>query len=325
MGKRTLYLDVTEIEGCTSIWMKDTEIIPAGTTIYTMSVKDKSEEYDRFAKDYDIHFIFEDNIPVIDFYTIPRVDIFATDSKGGYIGTIGEMTDLEGNAPICYIDETKKCYLIAKAAKEFLGKVSKWKNELENYEHLQFYASKKEAMLENEFLCYEEMISRLNVQKFSNTYAVRRMTKEDAELIYAMMRKNVQYYEYCGKQNVIEDVYNDLEITPPGKETKDKYYVGYFDDKELVAILDVYDGFPDKETAYIGFFMMNIKYQGQGIGTRIVTELFEYLKELGFIRVRLGIDKDNPQSMHFWKKQGFDFVREVEKDGGIIVVAEKKI
>ena len=58
MGKRTLYLDVTEIEGCTSIWMKDTEIIPAGTTIYTMSVKDKSEEYDRFAKDYDINFIF---------------------------------------------------------------------------------------------------------------------------------------------------------------------------------------------------------------------------------------------------------------------------
>ena len=324
MKQKKLYLDMTKMGDCTSIWVKDTEIIPAGTTIYSMSVKQKNEEYERFAKEYDIHFIFEDNMPVIDFYTIPRVDIFATDSNGGYLGTIGNMTDLESDAPICYIDEERRCYLIAKSAKEFLEKVSKWKINLKNCEEVQFYASKEAAMEENEFSNYEEMmVRRLDVQKFSKTYTLRLMTREDAELIYAMMRKNIQYYKYCGKQNVIEDVYNDLEITPPGKESNDKYYLGYFDEEELVAVLDIYDGFPDKETAYIGFFMMNIDYQGQGIGTTIVSELFEYLKEMKFERVRLGIDKDNPQSTHFWKKQGFVFVREVEQEGGIIVVADK--
>ena len=130
-------------------------------------------------------------------------------------------------------------------------------------------------------------------------------------------------HKYCGKQNVLEDIYYDLEITPPGIRKKDKYYVGYFVGEELVAVMDLIDGFPNAETAYIGFFMLDINYQGKGLGTKIITELFAYLKEVGFHYVRLGYEKDNPQSSHFWKKQGFSSVKEVLQDGGIIVVADK--
>ena len=109
---KKLYLDITEKDACISVWIKDSEIIQTGTTIYSMSVKHKNEEYERLARDYNIHFIFEDNIPMIDFYTIPRIDIFAIDGRGGYFGTVGEMTNLESNTPICYIDNTRKGYLI---------------------------------------------------------------------------------------------------------------------------------------------------------------------------------------------------------------------
>lgn len=51
-----------------------------GTTLYPMSVKDKNTEYQRYADTYDLKFIFDDDIPQIDFYTVPRVDIFAKDS-----------------------------------------------------------------------------------------------------------------------------------------------------------------------------------------------------------------------------------------------------
>jgi len=153
---KKVYLDMSEMKSCTSVWLKDTEIISAGTTVYSMSVKLNNEEYERFAKEYDIYFIFEDNIPMIDFYTIPRVDIFATDREGGYIGTIGEMTDLEGNAPICYIDKNKNCYLICKRSKEFLQVVSSWKAALEPYGEIKYFNSKIEAMEENEFLDISE-------------------------------------------------------------------------------------------------------------------------------------------------------------------------
>lgn len=53
------------------------------------------------------------------------------------------------------------------------------------------------------------------------------------------------------------------------------------------------------DTAFIGFFMMNKSLQGRGVGTALVSEVLAYLTALGFAAVRLGIDKENPQSNHF--------------------------
>lgn len=172
---------------------------------------------------------------------------------------------------------------------------------------------------------YNNKLGRLEIEQFSKHYTVKRMKLEDAQLIYDMTSKNLQYYEYCGKMNTLEDIYNDLKITPLGVDAKDKYYVGFFREDELLAVMDLIDGFPDKRTAYIGFFMMNYKYQGKGLGTQLIAELLEYLKNMGFESVRLGYDKENPQSSHFWKKQKFCMVKEVSQDDGIIVVAERKL
>lgn len=151
---KRLYLDATTLTDCMSVIIKDTEVIWAGTTVYSMPVKCKNAEYQRYAQEYDIHFIFDDNIPQIDFYTIPRVDIMATDSRGGYIGTIGEQCDLGSEAPVCYIDRTRKCFLLGKCGKDFLQKISTWQDNLEAYEGIMFYESKEAAMKENEFADY---------------------------------------------------------------------------------------------------------------------------------------------------------------------------
>ena len=88
-------------------------------------------------------------------------------------------------------------------------------------------------------------------------------------------------------------------------------------------IMDLIDGYPDSDTAFIGFFMMNRQLQGRQIGTSIIQELFLYLKETGLKRVLLGIDKENPQSNAFWAKNGFSVIREVEQEEGAILLAEK--
>ena len=130
---KKVYLDQTQAHECMSIYMKDVEIIHAGTTIYSMPVKDKNAEYERFANEYDIHFIFDDDIPHIDFYTIPQVDIMAIDSQGGFIGTIGQMSDLKSDAQICYIDNRHNCYLIVEKSKDFLKYAPMWKNCLKQF------------------------------------------------------------------------------------------------------------------------------------------------------------------------------------------------
>jgi hypothetical protein len=47
------------------------------------------------------------------------------------------------------------------------------------------------------------------------------------------------------------------------------------------------------------------------------------LKSIGKTSVRLAIDKGNPQSTHFWKKNGFEIISEADVNGRTKLVAEK--
>ena len=164
-----------------------------------------------------------------------------------------------------------------------------------------------------------------DLSKLSTRYHVRPMKEADADAILAFCLQNDQYYRYCGKQPSRELILRDLHITPPNTSADAKYYVGFYDGEILVAILDLIDGYPDSDTAFIGFFMMNRQLQGRQIGTSVIQELYLYLKETGLKRVLLGIDKDNPQSNAFWAKNGFSVIREVEQEEGTILVAEKSL
>lgn len=93
----------------------------------------------------------------------------------------------------------------------------------------------------------------------------------------------------------------------------------YYDDP-----MDLIDGYPKPEIAYIGFFMMNPTYQGKKIGTAIIGEVVEYMRDTGKTAVRLAIDKGNPQSTHFWTKNGFRVIFEADVNGWTKLVAERQ-
>ena len=162
-----------------------------------------------------------------------------------------------------------------------------------------------------------------DISKLSTHYCVRYMSDSDADALLAFCLRNDQYYRYCGKQPSRELILLDLHITPPNTSAEAKYYVGFYDGDILVAIMDLIDGYPDSDTAFIGFFMMNRQLQGRRIGSSIIQDLCLYLKETGLKRVLLGIDKENPQSNAFWAKNGFSVIREVAQEEGTILVAEK--
>lgn len=149
-----LYLDVSKRENypAISIGIKDTEVITSGSTVYHMDSNDKNETYQQYADEYDIHFIFYDDTIKLSFYTVPQVDVFATDSEGGLIGTVGSFTDLQSDLPICYINKNKECFLVANSGKEFLETTKSWKNNLKPYNEVIFYESKLEAEKELRFI-----------------------------------------------------------------------------------------------------------------------------------------------------------------------------
>ena len=71
--------------------------------------------------------------------------------------------------------------------------------------------------------------------------------------------------------------------------------------------------------------MVDGRFSGQGIGSRLVEELLEELKTAGFSRVRLAYQKANPQSTRFWTKNGFQPVEEKPHPYGTMLVAVRNL
>ena len=165
----------------------------------------------------------------------------------------------------------------------------------------------------------------IELSKISRTYDVRRLDDSDVDIILSLCQKNTQFYEFCEAEPTREQVLNDLHITPPGIGMADKYYIGFYKDETLIAIMDLIDGYPEAAIVFIGFFMMNKDLQGHGTGTEIIRETAAYLKSAGKTSIRLAIDKANPQSTHFWKKNGFLMIKEVDRNGWTVLVAEKRL
>ena len=165
----------------------------------------------------------------------------------------------------------------------------------------------------------------MDLSALSKRYSIRRMDDSDADSILELCKGNTQYYLYCQARPSREQILNDLHITPPGIDPSAKYYIGFYQGNTLVAVMDLIDGYPGPDTAFIGFFMMRKEFQGNQCGSAIIQETAAYLKTLGMTAIRLGIDKGNPQSTHFWKKNGFVVKEEIDRGNWTVLLAEKTL
>lgn len=145
----------------------------------------------------------------------------------------------------------------------------------------------------------------LQSEYFSNQYRVKRITPDDVTQVVELCKENPLFYQYCPPFVTEKSIMEDLEALPDGKGKEDKYYVGFYDNHDLIAVMDLIDAYPDESTAFIGFFMTNAAVQNRGIGTQIIQELSRYLKCRGYRHIRLGWVKGNYQSESFWHKNGF--------------------
>ena len=166
---------------------------------------------------------------------------------------------------------------------------------------------------------------RLNCEEFSAAYAVRELRRGDGEAVLTLYRTNPLYYACCGTEATLEGVYRAMELLPPGVSEDSKYYCGYSSEGRLLAVLDLIGGYPDEETSYIGFFMVDGREYGQGRGSAILAELVDCMKRRGLSRLRLAYDEKNPQARHFWNKQGFVPIKRAEHEYGLLTVGEKTI
>ena len=96
----------------------------------------------------------------------------------------------------------------------------------------------------------------IDVTDLSKSYNIKKLTINDIDTIYDFYKNNNRYFSYLdttpSKQSVIED----MNETPNGISIDNKYFIGYYKENNLIAIIDLIDGYPNPNEAYIGLFML---------------------------------------------------------------------
>ena len=162
----------------------------------------------------------------------------------------------------------------------------------------------------------------MNIELLSSRFKVKYNEESQIDEVYELCKGNPIYYKYCPPYITVQGIKKDMIALPNGKTLEDKYYIGFYDNNKLVAIMDLISKYPDEETAFIGFFMMSQERQGKNI----ITEVCGYLKEIGFLKVKLGYVKGNSQSETFWRKNHFLKTGiERQEEGYVVVQMEKQL
>lgn len=166
----------------------------------------------------------------------------------------------------------------------------------------------------------------MKIEDFSNDYQAKALHESDIDIIFSLCNSNPLFYRYHPPFVTKESILEDMKALPPNKAFDDKFYFGFFRNEKLVAIMDLILGYPNEQTAFIGLFMVDAEYQGQGVGSRIIEYCVGIMKQAGFNFIRLGIDKGNPQSERFWSKNKFVKTGEVkEQEHTTIILMERTI
>ncbi|MFR8177207.1 MAG: GNAT family N-acetyltransferase [Christensenellales bacterium] len=159
----------------------------------------------------------------------------------------------------------------------------------------------------------------MRTETTGNAFQMRRLGERDVDAILALCEENRMFYQYHPPSGDEGAISADMTALRTGQASEYKVAVGFFEGKKLVAVLDWISGYPAKETAWIGLFMVSAEKQGKGVGSGIIRDMAASLKAVGYREMQLGVDKGNPQSFAFWTKNGFEVLRE---DGYIVMRRE---
>lgn len=154
-------------------------------------------------------------------------------------------------------------------------------------------------------------------------YNIIKIQEQQYNDVYHLQKENIIYFQYTNEYPIqYKDIISEITELPPNTSIDQKYYIGFYLDDTLVAIMDYIDGYPNDKTYWIGLFILDINYQGLGIGTKIMNTFLKLSNKT----IQLGCLSNNQEGLAFWNKFGFKQIRRAynkEKDWDIIVMQKR--
>jgi diamine N-acetyltransferase len=113
---------------------------------------------------------------------------------------------------------------------------------------------------------------------------------------------------------------------PPIPDAKFEHYSLFVinDNQGIIGLFDLYDGYPEVETAWISLFLLDIESRGIGKGKILVERITKECCETGFKSLALASSLNNRVALKFWINNGFKEIIGIYGDLKYPVIGLKK-
>lgn len=122
--------------------------------------------------------------------------------------------------------------------------------------------------------------------------------------------EKLELEEYVKSNNVW-----DMKACPFTEQFKKQIACGNRDaylmkcnDKYIASCDLVYDygDYTDSNKIYLSRLIVKKEYRNQGIGQELLKYMISLCKEKGYQQITVGVDTDNENAIHIYKKEGFE-------------------
>jgi GNAT superfamily N-acetyltransferase len=117
-----------------------------------------------------------------------------------------------------------------------------------------------------------------------------------------------RYARVTGDHPVPRDAARLLwEALPPGRTRDGKQVFAVTLDGDVVGVVDLFVGYPDDQTVFIGLLLLMERHQGHGLGGAALAAVERHVRARwpAVGRMRLGVVRENASAHRFWSRQGF--------------------
>jgi ribosomal protein S18 acetylase RimI-like enzyme len=133
----------------------------------------------------------------------------------------------------------------------------------------------------------------------------RRLTLDDLAAIRRLHDRCADFWTLI--EDSIPDADELMRELPPGVPLADKHVLGVEDHGELVALLDIAEGYPEPHAWYVGLLVVAPDARGSGLGAELYAYGEDFMRARDGVAVRLIVQEQNPRALAFWMRRGFVF------------------
>lgn len=142
-------------------------------------------------------------------------------------------------------------------------------------------------------------------------WEVRPVDEDTLSPVLGLLQKDPDFFALGGEPAPDADcLRRDLNNLPPRCTLAQKHYVALWRGGAPEAVLDLVEGYPRKETLFIGLFLVAPELRRQGEGRRAIEGVLRSAQAADFRRVRLACLLNNPVGHAFWQAMGFEDLRQ---------------